>query len=377
MVKMMKSLGRFFLQRAHEMACKIVKWVGDEFRLIIGQIFSGVYPTSWLGTMYLVLVRYYIELATYKEMKLRDPEKAERFKNSWKSAGQYGDDSFPAYLKEFFPDLIGEPTFERPLGKYQEKMEQYFGLIIKTDPPPEIFGMGEPYSREPPDGGSPFITRIKTLYTEHGAYENVVEYQGPVFLKRSFVLLTGPTGVKELLPWRHENDAFDKIAISTATLDLDFNLMSSKYMGLMIDTCGTNAVAYQALRHIYYMTKAYTKGTVVEETYNKYKIKMGFHHLPDEILLDRSKLLNEFVWDEDWRRSWAYYKNTDLYDDYGNVRSKQGPVYPEADLNLSGSDYEEASRRGMDYKDVSNPDDMLRKMNDYYNSVKELSWADY
>jgi len=332
----------FFMARAHEMACKLVKWVGDEFRLVIGQIFSGIYPTSWLGTTYLTLVRYYIELEIYYDIKKENPTLAEEWKKSFRPGAQYGDDTLIGYEKKYFKWVVGEVTKEFPLGLHQKRLLQYFGLVIKLDPMPEIFGMGAPYSTEPIDGGSPFITRINTLRTPHGAYKNVVLYQGPVFLKRSFVMLhrTSKPGTSEILPWRPEGDSYDRAAISTTDLGLNLKKMLSKYQGLMIDSCGTNYVAYSFCRSMFRMIRPQVSDIEKDDTERRYMLKMGFSSLPDDVLFNPNRLLHEFCWDEDWRRSWAFYGDYKLYDDFGKKRELRGTIVPEYALDSVGEEWE-------------------------------------
>jgi len=334
----------FYKARAHEIAVKMVKWLGAEFRLVIGQIFSGVFPTSFLGTFYLILAKYYLEGEIYEEiMEFLGKEFAHEFKCGFKPNAQYGDDTFLGYLKKFFPFIIGEITKEEPLGKWSKRLRDLFGLIVKTEPPPEIFGMGEPYSRVPPEGGSPFLTRLVTKKSINGKFvSNEVVYQGPVFLKRSFVLLKSKTGESEILPWRHENDFFDRAAISANDLGLNMPKMASKYKGLMIDSCGTNYVAYDFCRHMYRCALTRIHAELTDETYIKYMSKMGFSQLGDEIIMNPGKLVNEFRWDETWRRTWAVLKGIDLYDDYGNVRSRVGEIVRECDLDEVGRRWEEA-----------------------------------
>ena len=345
--KIRQALG---MERAHGLACKIVKWPGLDFRYVIGILPSGALKTSLLGTIYLILAFRYVCRVTYLNIKAYDKAKAERFKHSVKGLAQFGDDSLYSFEKEFFEDIVGASNvdLDHPLGLFSRYFRSIF--LLKSKPNASgvaIFGMYPLFGTDPgvnADGTphSAFLTRIQTEYINKKPYKTTILYQGPVFLKRAFVMLRNSKGESGIFPYRHENDYFDRAAVSSTCVDLDFNRYASKYLGLMIDTCATNPVAYSFCKFMYQKMRYLAADFVInEEEIKKFRMKMGVQNLGLEGILNPTRLFSEFKWDDIWRNTWARLLDVPLYDCYGNEVEPSGFFARPDKLELPTDEWEE------------------------------------
>lgn len=335
-----KMFRNFVTERAHQMACKIAKWEGDEYRLIIGQVFSGLFLTSWLDTIYMILCVTISLTAIYQEIKKLNPERAKRFKYSFIRRLQYGDNSLYTFPMEFLEDICGGRTPECPLGRIQELLSTLVGLELKPE---------ETYLFLPDDSGiSPLFTITKPRFENKRIVGYDIVRQGPEFLKRKFVYFNH-RGKTHIMPWRCEDDFFTKSCITASFSHFDPDKWSSKFIGLMVDTMGTNEVAYQTLKHMFLSSLQGNSNSTAEE-----KIKAYFERLPKlnelddvpseiesndaalrkvlartglgineafSVALNRDKLIDQFVYNEEWRQGWAKSYKLNLYNPDGSIRA--------------------------------------------------------
>jgi len=325
----------FFIERAHQMACKLVKWEGLEYRYIIGQVFSGLYVTSWLDTVYMVLMVTVVLTAIYSEIKQKSVFDAKSFRDSFIRRLQYGDNSCYAFEQKYLDVVFANRTPEYPLGKFQRYMQTLAGLELKPD---ETFL----FLNDSTDV-SPLLTVIKPRIINDVMVGYDILRQGPEFLKRNFVRML-IDGKVEIMPWRKEDDMFTKSSISATIEDFAPDKWSSKYIGLLIDTMGTNAVSYDAMKYMFlaslqrtmndelkdiqaFVNRIYdesmvsnAEGRVLGEQFNKVLARTGLDLKTACVkALSRQKLMREFVWDDAWRRAWSSAYNLPLYDSFGNI----------------------------------------------------------
>jgi len=244
----------------------------------------------------------------------------------------------------FYEFIIGETSEQYPLGTFQKMCEQYFGIYFKLSQT----GL---FRRRPGSRISPFITVVKPVFSENGVLvKHDIVQQGPVFLKRSFVNIK-IDGVYHVMPWRHENDYYHRFAVSAKNTGYDVFKWRSKFLGLLIDTMGTNAVAYKACKGMYYglinlpaswktkrdlhvpvhrtidprvfvdvptneqLQEYVSQG---DERLTKSFEKTGLPACSAINSINQSWLMKQFVWDETWRLAWAVHYKVDMYDPYGN-----------------------------------------------------------
>jgi hypothetical protein len=330
----------FIVQRAHHMACKIAKWEGREYRLIIGQVFSGLYLTSWLDTIYMILCVTAAITAIYHDIKRADPVRAQDFKFSFMRRVQYGDNSLYAFPMRYIDDICGGRTPQRPLGRLQDLLETMVGLELKPE---------ETYMFTPDDSGiSPLFTILKPVFENKQIVRYDVKRQGPEFLKRKFVCMN-IGGKTHIMPWRSEDDFYTKSCITANFGEFAPDKWTSKYVGLMVDTMGTNDVAYRTMKHMFLSSLQGSSTETVEE-----KVRSFFDRLPKKYELDlnhpteygsidvaldktlartglsineayilalnKNKLVQEFVYDDEWRKNWAMSYKLNLYNPDGTIR---------------------------------------------------------
>jgi len=336
---------------AHETAVKIVALIGAICVYILGQVMSGKFVTSWVDSVIMQLMRKICHIkAYYRIIELAGKDVAEKFRHSFTPCLQYGDDTTegledkkdypllaePSKLVSFADMVLWNSTIEYPHGDYQRDWHE-LGMEFKADQCGTFLSV---------------FTKIALVRNSAGtAYEYEIKQEGPTFLRRQWVPMRFG-GKWHIMPWRRESDYYKRLACSVNATSLEPEKWLSKYVGLMIDSMGTNVVAYEICRDMYLFAanrdRVFDKN--VQETkhasadrpsyedlsncfttipdnveYNenddqlqKSLIKSGLtiDHIP--IALNRTKLLQMFVWDEKWRNAWAVHAGICLYDDYGN-----------------------------------------------------------
>jgi len=311
----------FMLQRAHEMACKIVKWVDLSYRLIIGEIFSGLFLTSWLDTVYMILAVSCCLILCYERVRKVDENMAIEFQNSFIRRAQYGDDSCYAFEHRFVDVLFKNRDETYVLGDFQRDMECQVGLKCKSAQT-KLF---EPYG-----GDSPLFTVLKPTKVNGKVVSHEIIRDGPEFLHRRFVKIQYK-GKVEIMPWRHENDFYSRVAISSTQMVYNNKKFSAKLMGLMVDTMGTNAVAYNALSYLFRTTSGISDfGDIplldwvsTNKELMRAIVKTGMLVQDLDRIFKIGDLFDMFVWDEEWRRVWADNHGLALYDRLGCERGRE------------------------------------------------------
>jgi len=339
----------FFLQRAHEMAVKIVKWINDEYRLIIGQVFSGLFVTSALDTLYMILCDMVVKMNVYENIeKVLGKKEAKKFQRSFMPSVSYGDDAVRGCEKKWEDWLLKDRTDEYPLGDYQRLSETICGLAFKSTQ----IGL----FRGDDTGVSPFLTIVEPHF-EDGVYvRNNILREGPQFLHRYFVRQISPNFGSQIMPWRKEEDYWARVCVSPNSTIIEHPKWRSKFLGLVIDTMGTNTLAFEAMKAMYMISVQlddYTadrghcirNGEVFdpskywdtlpriehvmeifeydETNYDpqsrltKALAKTGLDRRSTFACLNQFILYREFVWDEKWRNAWAASRGYCLYTDMG------------------------------------------------------------
>jgi len=332
----------FLIQRAHEMSCKLVKWNDFEYRYIIGEVFSGLFVTSWIDTIYMQISVTCVLILIFLSIKSKSVLRAREFQKSFIRRLQYGDNSFYAFQFRFYDDIIGSVK-DYTLGTFQSLLSSNIGMECKneetflflTDDQKEAIQRRDFEYVTPLDVLSPMLTVIEPIFNCHDVIvRHDVVYYGPEFLKRRFVRLS-ISGVTHIVPWRHEDDMFTKSCISSNSELLpgdNPSKMSSKYLGLVIDTMATNPIAYSAMKTMYLLSlgnvKTITKEKLEESLVDGYKDSYVMKVLTrtgvslTQVLksLNYREFLKEFLWDDKWRNSWAVTFGLNLYNPDGSIR---------------------------------------------------------
>lgn len=312
------ALRAIYLQRAHEMACKLVKWEGLSYRLIVGQVFSGLYLTSWLDTVYMEVCKNVCLIAACDRMAKVDRVLADSFQSSFQPACQYGDNCCWGFEMKYLPYLCANRTDDYPLGDLQRDMEHMCGLACKAS---ETFLFLPDETKI-----SPFFTLITPILNGVDVVGYNIKRHGPEFLKRRFVRIVVDKEI-HIVPWRHESDYYTKSCVSAHSLDTESVKWASKFLGLMVDTMGTNVVAFSAMRSMYVQVATkfgpVTSDTIYEHAVardpemKRRMIKVGI--LPEEVpkFVEHSVLLRQFLWDDNMRDAWSHRYKRPLYEPNG------------------------------------------------------------
>jgi hypothetical protein len=255
---------------ADDMSVKLVKWVGADYRWIVGVMFSGAFGTSMGDTLYAIWAktafRYHGLRRLIAYLKSNgfspdspDPEKRAHYESEvhlYKTtsfARKYGDDLLdtlvrsqawivasdtPRTWEELLQDQNAVGDVIKP--HYQSAWyKKNFNLNFKMSET-RVFG-----------ASNPWMTHVDPRF-------DVMVREGPIYLKRRTVMLRVPPknpGDKPefvYAPWRQTNDYIAKSCNSTSlTSGTDCAYWIAKWRGLMIDTCGTNRMAYLYLRFLH------------------------------------------------------------------------------------------------------------------------------
>jgi len=363
--KMMKA---FIMERAHQMACKLVKWEEDEYRYILGQVFSGLYVTSWLDSIYMVIIVTCVLTAMYQELKKTDPPRAEEFMNSFVRRLQYGDNSLYGFEVKFLDVVCGGRNKDKPLGKFQDLLYSMFGMELKSE---------ETFLYTPDDSGlSPLFTVVEPVYNEFDIYvANKITRDGPEFLKRKFIIME-VRGKWQIMPWRCEDDFYTKCSITASIHEFKPDKWSSKYVGLMIDTMGTNDIAYDAMQHMFidslqrssadttknyrdYVDRMEGVDDPIDSEVKKVLARTGITEKDAmRLCMNQGRLIDEFVYDDKWRKRWARANSLNLYNSDGTIR---------ADANFEGNFYHTSTPNYRNVPNLSERERLNYELNDEYD----------
>lgn len=237
---------------------KVVKWFGNDWKIIFGLMFSGELMTSLGDSWYLEIIfdcfdQYLADLLP-SDLRIKFLESFRRFKD-------YGDDGALSYclwvLTHISPVRESGPT---TLAYY---LERYWHMELKMsdtyvsaddDPRPDV-QLPALYTqlRDPPvyhaTGPTNYESRLPNVGPE-------IEYRGLKFLKRYIIRYDFPTpqeGAYQFknsqgdgwddAPWRPTHDYFSKATCIAGNNQSEVNHLI-RLRALALDTYGTNYRAY-------------------------------------------------------------------------------------------------------------------------------------
>jgi len=179
------------------------------------------------------------------------------------------------------------------------------------------------------------------------------------------------------MPWRHEDDYYHRLAVSAKNTAYDPFKWRSKYLGLLIDTMGTNPLAYRMCKAMYYgLTNLPSSWMVKDRLYRPVNVpipanvfatvpteqqlqeyitegderlaksfeKTGLDNKSARNAINHKWLIEEFAWDDIWRTAWAVHYGLDMYNHFGDkiyVEWLGKDNTPENYLESVASEYDE------------------------------------
>lgn len=238
-----KIIEQLILWSLSNSVVKVVKWFGEEWKLMFGLMFSGELLTSLGDSWYLEVIFDCFDMHMNEQLGRPD-----WFQSCYRRFKDYGDDGVLGYDIRVFDAMCPDgrtPTVLRDYLKIYWKMElKMSDTFVSLTRYPN--GTSPPHVG--PDGG--FITVIRT----HGLGPEVL-YRGPKFLKRQIIKML-VNSVPEPMPWRPTTDYFSRSnCISTNPLSIPQHII--RLRALALDTYGTNERAYNFLfeSHEYLMAR--------------------------------------------------------------------------------------------------------------------------
>jgi hypothetical protein len=253
---------------ADDMSIKLIKWVGMDYRWVVGVMFSGAFGTSLGDTLYAAWAktafRYHGLRRLIKHLADQgytadheDPDKKAHYEREiylYKSvafARKYGDDLIDTLVRhqtwiltsdrpQTWDEIVAAQNQDHPRPLYMGAWyKKNFNLNLKLSET-RIFGDIDPW-----------MTFIDPRF-------DVMVREGPIYLKRRTVMLRVPSINPDenptfvYAPWRQTNDYIAKSCNTTSLRSgTDCAYWIAKWRGLMIDTCGTNTMAYEYLRFLH------------------------------------------------------------------------------------------------------------------------------
>lgn len=237
--KYYSSVSAFMTWSADDIACTLVKWLGPNCRLIIGVMFSGLYGTSWGDSIYVevsITCLFFFLVSEFKDAGRDDL--AEMLNNSPRAGRVYGDNtllSLPKPVLQFATAQIDREGTVWPFGLIQFYFSAYWGLTLK---------LSETFVHVGPGA---FWTEISTKRNMFGdAVSTRITKRGPQYLKRFFIKNRTKSGIEYAMPFRETRDYFVKSVITNKDVR-DPRIWLSRWVGLLIDTAGTNTTAWSYL----------------------------------------------------------------------------------------------------------------------------------
>jgi len=204
---------------------KVVKWFGDDWKVIWGLMFSGELMTSLGDSLYLEIIFECFDMWLYEKF----PEKS-YFRRCFRRFKDYGDDGSLGYPEKVMrylcqngdmPVLLKE--YLRDKWRMDLKMEDTY-VCFDSDPRPDM-------------SVSCFFTQLHT--GDNGWVE--MAYRGPKYLKRYIVNPDSPS------PWRPTVDYLSKSICIAGNNRSPVNHLV-RLRALALDTFGTNVRAYEFLK---------------------------------------------------------------------------------------------------------------------------------
>jgi len=308
--------------RADDIAATLVKWVGEDARWVIGVMFSGLFGTSWGDSVYVTLAMNTFDMHVLEQMRAKgDTALAAQYKKDrsrliW---DVYGDDVLLAVKRTYANYVVDrEGSWPGPLNDYLKKT---YGIALK------------PSDTHVYDS---FFSEIRFLKNpKDGAPCGLFEWvrKGPKFLQRRFLL-----DKDRVLTTRETTDYWMRIAKSTGQV---FNkaIWNARWVGLQIDTQGTNPYPFRILAALRRKALMYLKEKVPnfdpadmntwdlsdqrDADLHRRMMKMGFGVDDFSLIqpIDQSWLRYQFYWNEEYQKSLCSVNRWDHYERDGSVLS--------------------------------------------------------
>jgi hypothetical protein len=250
-----ETLRAFMAFSADDIAVSLIKWVGTDYRWVIGVMFSGLFGTSAGDTLYAIWAKTAFRMHCHRRLETwcksvgLTPEETRAELNLLQIvsfAKKYGDDLIDLLVaKHLWLVVSPEPASFVELQTRQGNVtlkphymqgwyKRNFNLDIKMSET-RIFTHEEPW----------------TTVVNHKF--DVMVTEGPVYLKRRTIRLQSKiSGEVDYFPWRSTSDYIAKCCNTVSMTGVgSATYWIAKWRGLMIDTCGTNVMAYAFLRYLH------------------------------------------------------------------------------------------------------------------------------
>jgi len=233
-----KALEMLILWSMENSVAKVVKWFGEDWRIIFGLIFSGDLNTSQAGSRIVEFICECYDMYLHAKMPAAE---ARQFASDFRRLIGYGDDGLLMYLLKYHKYAC---SGNRPTS-FEVYLSQYWHMSLKVSDS-HVHRDDDP---RPNMHLSCFYTQLnnKTCYgpPAHNVCDSIL-YLGPKFLKRRFIQFNFGRGV-ESAPWRPTCDYYMKsTCITNEAMSVPLHLI--RLRALAIDTAGTNLLAYEFLR---------------------------------------------------------------------------------------------------------------------------------
>jgi len=307
------SASAFMTWAADDIACTLVKWIGADCRLIIGVMFSGLFGTSWGDTLYVqVAIRCFYFFIVRELKKRNQKDLLDKFLSHHRRGRVYGDNTLlalpKAVLRYFTDEYVDAKGIKWEFGLLHNYFAVQWGLTLK---------LSETYVHS---GHNAFWTKIRDDYDVDEVKRTVITKRGPQYLKRFFIKVNY-FGNIFAMPFRETKDYFVKSIISAKEIN-DHRIWLSRWVGLLIDSAGTNLTAWNYLAFLIrrFVERDCNIGdrdwldwvnTVNEYSDPEYFVrqkKMGIKSAYGVVCPTRNQLFNKFVPTE--------YKNNHIEDPF-------------------------------------------------------------
>jgi len=233
-----KIVENLILYSIENSVAKVVKWFGDEWRLVWGLMFSGELMTSFGDSLYLEVIFECFDMYLYDRLG-RDPT----FKTCFRRFKDYGDDGSLGYSLSVMRSICRGACTPVLLSEY---LDSAWHMTLKLE---DTYVCFDDDARPDPSLSCFFTQLGSTPYDE-------IKYRGPKFLKRYIIRDVEP------LPWRPTVDYFSKSAcIAGNNMSVPNHIV--RLRALALDTFGTNLRAYNFLERAHdYLSRSFcNKGT--------------------------------------------------------------------------------------------------------------------
>jgi len=220
-------LRAFIVYSADDIAATFVKWLGSDYRIVIGVMFSGLFGTSWGDTTSVDLAIQTAVIDFYRKNNVPWETPGPRYK-------VYGDNILMSWDSKLLIDFVGRDNHSNyPLYTF---LHDVYGMTLKLDE--------TSYHDR-------FFTEVLTMKNGRSVFTTVT-YWGPVYLKRRFI--KHPYDPLAAMGFRPSSEFYARAMTTNRTYDNNLSWVA-RWCGLLLDTMGTNPEASGFLR---YLIRAYT-----------------------------------------------------------------------------------------------------------------------